>query len=176
MKITIRKIGDVAVPATEADREKWEKYSDAEYVVDMRNLDQRTAQQNKALHRYFELLAEALNEAGYTMQFVMSHRRIKIIVKVMDWLARVCADCKEKIDEAKEMMTDPIDGEAPWTKEMVKENLWRTYQREMLKKESTTALKRNEIDVVYDGLNRFLGERYGISVSFPSRELWSSES
>jgi hypothetical protein len=32
---------------------------------------QRTAQQNRALHKYFELMADALNEAGLDMRVVL---------------------------------------------------------------------------------------------------------
>ena len=34
-------------------------------------MTQRTDQQNKALYKYFELLAEALNDAGYDMKKVL---------------------------------------------------------------------------------------------------------
>ncbi len=96
MKITIRKIGDVAVPATDADREKWEKYSDAEYVVDMRNLDQRTVQQNKALHKWCQQIADTLNAEGlymtgifgnpieWTMELVKT-QIVKATVKKVFW-------------------------------------------------------------------------------------------
>ena len=35
---------------------------------------QRTEQQNKALHLYFDLLAKELNEAGYTVQLVLKEK------------------------------------------------------------------------------------------------------
>lgn len=35
---------------------------------------QRTGQQNRALHKYFELLAAALNESGYTVQLVLKEK------------------------------------------------------------------------------------------------------
>ena len=34
-------------------------------------IDQRTNQQNKALHKYFSMLAEALNDAGLDMKTVL---------------------------------------------------------------------------------------------------------
>ena len=37
-------------------------------------MTQRTGQQNKALHKYFELLADALNEAGFTVQLVLKEK------------------------------------------------------------------------------------------------------
>lgn len=35
-------------------------------------MEQRTLQQNKALHKYFELLADSLNEAGLDMKKVIT--------------------------------------------------------------------------------------------------------
>jgi hypothetical protein len=96
---------------------------------------QRTVQQNKALHLYFELIAEKLNEAGLDMRAVL----------------------KPNI-------------EIPWTKESVKEHLWRPVQDLYLKKDSTTELTTDEITKVYEVLNRFLGEKHGVSQEFPSIE------
>ena len=94
----------------------------------------RTDQQNRALHLYFELLADALNEGGYTVQIVL----------------------KEKV-------------EVDWDKDMVKDLLWRTAQKAILKKDSTTDLKKQEdIDKVYDHLNRNLGEKFCIHVEWPT--------
>lgn len=60
-----------------------------------------------------------------------------------------------------------------WTPEMCKELLWRPAQQAILRKKSTTQLdKTSEIDIVYDHLNRHLGEKFGISVSFPTDEQY----
>ena len=67
MKIVLKKIDDVAVPATEADIEKWSRLSNAEYIVDVRNMDQRTAQQNRALHLWCKQIADTLNAHGLYM-------------------------------------------------------------------------------------------------------------
>jgi hypothetical protein len=97
----------------------------------------RTEQQNRALHKYFDLLAQELNGAGFNVQLVL----------------------KEKVD---------ID----WTPSLVKEVLWRSAQRIILGKESTTQLaKQEDIDRVYDHLNRHLSEKFGVHVEFPSTEL-----
>ncbi len=98
--------------------------------------EERTDRQNKALHKYFELLAEALNDAGLDMRLVL----------------------KETV-------------QINWTKDNVKNYLWRPLQKALLKKKSTTELdKAKDIDLIYDHLNRHLGERYGITVLFPSDE------
>ncbi len=58
-----------------------------------------------------------------------------------------------------------------WTADMCKELLWRPAQKAILKKKSTTELdKITEIDVVWEHLNRHLGEKFGITVPFPTDE------
>jgi hypothetical protein len=57
-----------------------------------------------------------------------------------------------------------------WTKESVKEYLWRPIQELMLKKKSTTELTTKDIDKVMNTLIRHLGEKLGIEIRFPSVE------
>ena len=64
--------------------------------------------------------------------------------------------------------------ELEWTPELAKEVLWRTAQKRMLGKESTTELLKTsgEINLIYDVINRFLGERLKIeSIPFPTDEM-----
>ena len=57
-----------------------------------------------------------------------------------------------------------------WNKELVKDLLWRTAQERILKKKSTTELKKSEdIDLVWEHLNRHLGEKFGVHVDFPNQ-------
>jgi UDP-N-acetylglucosamine 2-epimerase len=95
---------------------------------------QRSALQNKALHKYCEMLAEALNDRGLDMTVVLSHHP-----------------------------------EISWTKEAVKEKLWRPVQEAMLNKKSTTKADRNEYSKVYDELNKHLIDRHGVSVPWPEK-------
>lgn len=93
----------------------------------------RTDQQNRALHLWFQLVADELNNAGYTVQLVL----------------------QQKMD---------LD----WDKNSVKELLWRSAQKALLKKRSTTELsKQEDIDRVFEHLNRHLGEKFEIHVPFP---------
>lgn len=92
----------------------------------------RTPTQNNALHKYFELVAEALNDSGYDIRKTISHQ--------MD---------------------------IPWSKESVKELIWRQAQKTYLGKVSTTELNTKEIDGVYDVVNRYLAQ-FGIHIPFPS--------
>ena len=58
--------------------------------------------------------------------------------------------------------------EIPWNAKTVKDYLWRPVQQAQLEKESTTELTTKEIDEVFDTLNRYLGEKFGLHVHFPS--------
>lgn len=62
------KVHGVLVPYADDDKTKLDKMADgAAYVVDIKNFDIRTVLQNRALHKYFSLLADALNAGGYTV-------------------------------------------------------------------------------------------------------------
>ena len=96
---------------------------------------QRTAQQNRALHVYFTLIADALNDAGLDMKKVL----------------------KPEV-------------EIPWSPMSVKEFLWRPVMKAQLHKQSTTEMSTRDIDTVFDTINRFLGDKFGVHEPFPSIE------
>lgn len=100
----------------------------------------RTIQQNKALHKYFQQIADSLNESGYDVKTVLNKMREGV--------------------------------EIAWTKEMVKEILWREIQKIMYSKQSTTELsKHQEIERIHEVLQRFLGERLHMEYTdFPHEE------
>ncbi len=60
--------------------------------------------------------------------------------------------------------------EIPWTSQSIKEYLWRPIQKLQLGKESTTELTSQEIDKVYEVLNRAIGTKTGVHVPFPSEQ------
>ena len=80
-----------------------------------------------------------------------------------DLLARALNDSGQ---DMKQVIRVPIS----WSPYNVKEYLWRPLQKHLLGKESTTELNSDEIDKVYDQINRIVGERTGVYVPFPSIE------
>ena len=65
MKIAFKKIRGVLIPITDDDEKKLAQFADgAVYEVDIKNMDIRTLQQNRALHKYFTILAGVLNASG----------------------------------------------------------------------------------------------------------------
>lgn len=64
----------------------------------------------------------------------------------------------------------------PWTPSLVKELIWRKVQDSYLGKKSTTQLTTDEINKVYDVINRHLGETFGFTMPpFPSVEQLMAE-
>lgn len=60
--------------------------------------------------------------------------------------------------------------ELDWNKDSVKELIWRPVQEALIKKKSTTKLdKVSEIDLIYEHINRHIGQVFGIHVPFPHR-------
>ena len=68
MKITFKKERGQLIPYSDEDERKLKKMEDGvAYVVDIKNFDMRTLKQNSAMHKYFTLIAEALNNSGLTI-------------------------------------------------------------------------------------------------------------
>ena len=70
--------------------------------------------------------------------------------------------------DMKKVIRQEVD--IPWNLYSIKEYLWRPVQEAQLGKKSTTKLTKDEIDKIYDTVNRVIGERTGIHVPFPSIE------
>lgn len=60
--------------------------------------------------------------------------------------------------------------EIPWSEAAIKELMWRPIQLAVVSKESSAELTTDEVQEVYEVLNRHLGDRFGISVAWPERE------
>lgn len=62
------------------------------------------------------------------------------------------------------------DIEHPWTPNLIKELIFRPVMTSYLQKTSTTKLTTAEIDKVFDVINKFIGEQFGLHITFPSIE------
>lgn len=58
--------------------------------------------------------------------------------------------------------------EIMWTKESVKEYLWRPIQKIMFQKKSTKDLTGKEIDLIFEVISKHLAEKHGLEIIFPS--------
>lgn len=133
------KIENQRIAASRAIKEDRAKYPSLNWsyldnLKPIKKIGQRTLTQNAALHLYFSLVAETLNDAGLDMRVVL----------------------KPEV-------------EIPWSKDTIKDFLWRPIQRFQLGKESTTELTTKEIDQIFDTMNRHLA-KHGVHEDFPSIE------
>ena len=60
--------------------------------------------------------------------------------------------------------------EIPWTKDLVKEHIWRPVQVAMTGIDSTTKLETVNCSEIYEVLNRHTAQKLGVSVAWPSIE------
>lgn len=68
--------------------------------------------------------------------------------------------------DMKRTLKESVD--IPWTPDLVKEHLWRSVQKAVTGKESTTQLTSTEIDKVFEILAKHLGEVTKLEIEFPS--------
>ena len=116
--------------------EYFNKLVEAKKIIEVKNVSKkRSLRQNNALHLYFQLLSEALNDGGFDMRAVIK---------------------------------DGVD--IPFTPQTVKSHLWSPIQKAYLEKTSTTELKSEDINLVYDILNKHIGSRTGVFIPFPNRD------
>lgn len=86
-----------------------------------------------------------------------------------------CRDLATSLNDAgldqRAVLSEMREGvEIPWGQESVKDTLWRRIQVAILGKESTTKLSTDEVSRVYDVLNRWTGQTFGVSVQFPEKK------
>jgi hypothetical protein len=84
----------------------------------------------------------------------------------------LCQHLADQLNDAgldmKKTLKPHID--IPWSKETVKEYLFKPIVKAQYDKDSTTQLETHEVDKVFQTLSRHLGDRFGIELFFPSVE------
>lgn len=84
------------------------------------------------------------------------------------WFTLLAVELNNAGFDMRKLIREGID--IPWSKDTVKEYLWRPVQKVMFGKKSTTQLETHELDKIWETLNRHIGERTGIHVPFPSED------
>jgi len=115
---------------------EFKRLNDISATIELKALAHtRTAQQNRALHLFFKMAADSLNEIGHTYCYT---------------------DLEGEIINVK------------WNEHLFKEFTWKPIQAVMFGTDSTTKLKRNEIDPILDSIFEMFG-RLGIEINFPNQ-------
>ncbi len=85
MKISFRIYKGNLVPADNDAREKLDSFKEgAFYEVDIKNMDKRTAQQNKAIHKWCEQISNKLNKENFFIQDVIKMNTKWTMTKVKE--------------------------------------------------------------------------------------------
>jgi len=71
MKLTLKLENGYLTPYDNEAKKSLEGLKNGIYEVSINNMDLRTLQQNRALHKYFSMLSEAFNEQGQTVPKVL---------------------------------------------------------------------------------------------------------
>ena len=139
----------------------------------------RTSLQNASMHKYFTLLATALNEAGYTFKTVMNRRANEAIKNAIADITKTDElEPKQKgyVLSWMDFIQDSLlVADCDWTRDLVKNNLWRPVQKSLYEKESTTQLDTKECQEVYKQLDRFMSESFGVHIEWPSIDSMSEQ-
>ena len=106
---------------------------DGVWEVTKKRINNRTVQQNRAIHLYCKQVAEALNESGHSVTYVL------------------------KPETSFSMLT-------------VKEQIYKPILTALRGKESTTQINTDEMNAVYDVMNKALSQKFGLHIPFPSIE------
>ncbi len=136
MKITLQKINWSLIPYADNDRDMLDKLSDAVYVIDIKNMDMRTLQQNKSIHLWCSQIATLLNKNNL-------------------------------------YLTGIFGNDIEWTMELVKTQIVKSLIKKLFDIDSTTKLKRKELDLLINTIVLIFGTRKKITIpEFPNKELW----
>ncbi len=114
-------------------------------------------------------------KAKFRLEPIESHRTSTQNNALHLWFEMLAKELNDSGNTVQLVLKQKVELE--WTKDIVKELLWRPAQKVILKKDSTTELKKLEdMDKVWEHLNRHIGEKFGIHIPFPVDEEKQRES
>lgn len=142
-----------------------------EYEVTIRKLSKtRTSLQNRALHKWLGMVAEALNGAGWSYYVVLLRKPLELIENARKSFTGNTDYEKGYLQAMQDIYDVFPKAEVSWTANLVKENLWRPVQKSQIGKESTADADRVEYTIVYENLNSALANGFGVSIPWPVDE------
>lgn len=81
------------------------------------------------------------------------------------------ADALNEAGVDQRLFIDHLKGwEVPITADFIK-HIWKLKQQKMFLTDSTTKMTTDQVSKVYDQINMFVGQEFGVHTPFPSSEL-----
>lgn len=110
MKISFKVINGQLVPFSKADAEAVGKLKDgAIYTATVKDMDIRTIKQNSAMHKWFAMLAEALNDRGLPLVKVLKADVMWNVKSVKNELWRPIQKAVTQKESTTKLNRDEID-------------------------------------------------------------------
>ncbi len=111
-----------------------------------------------------------LSDASYVVDIKnLDMRTVKQNAALHLW----CTKISKILNENGLFMTGLFENDIMWTMELVKTQIIKGLIKKLFDINSTTKLKRKEIDILVDTATLIFGEKKGVVIPpFPSRELW----
>lgn len=130
--------------------------------------DRFVVSNKQSLDFYIDFVTKQFEDSGYTTySYVKGKQRTSVQSNA---LHKYCGDLAKALnDSGQDMRMVKDDVELPWTKETVKELLWKPIQKAVTGEESTRKVKVGDYSKVYDVLNRHLATTKGVQVFWPSK-------
>lgn len=131
---------------------------------------QRSITQNRAIHKYFVMLAESLNNAALDVLTVLNSDveiewNSELVILFSSELALMLNNSGLTFHCALGK-----GGKVKWSSEAVKELLWKKVQHLKFGIDSTTKLNTSQVSEIYEVINRHIASTFGVSVVFPSKD------
>jgi len=84
-----------------------------------------------------------------------------------------CTKISKTLNDNNLFMTGLFENDIMWTMDLVKTQIIKGLIKKLFDIDSTTKLKRKEIDTLIDTVTLIFGEKKGVEIpDFPSRKLW----
>lgn len=135
------------------------------YISKHDNIDQKM----RVIENINKLLAESENNLEIRITQNKSLRTLQQNKSLHKYFALVSEALNEQGQDFSKVFDKPLNIKI--TPNIIKECMWKIVQNVMYGKQSTTELlKSEEIESIYDVINKKLSERFGIYVPFPNKE------
>lgn len=131
--------------------------------------EQWTVNSDASLDNFIKHIRKVYAERKYvTVTWKTGQQRSEIQNNALHLYCRNLAnELNERGLDMKKVLKPEV--EIPWTEYSAKEHLWKPIQESLTGHISTTKPKRDEYPLIYETLNRHLGDKLGVHVEWPQR-------
>ena len=132
--------------------------------------DQWIVNSDESLNEYLEYIKEQYEQHKYlvlTLKAGMTRTNLQN-ASLHKYCTLMACELNQHGFDMHKVLSEAIA--IPWNDVLVKELMWRPVQLAMVGEKSTTKPKRKDYGAIYDVINRYISEKFGVHVAWPSKE------